>query len=145
MTRLGWLFVSLGIFSLVLAGVFLGQPDSPGWKGGGPSDFYNPQTVVSVAGIVVSVTAPGAKGLPELVYLTLQTEKEKIVIFLGPSVAIDKLPVKINTLDKIQVTGSKTIWEGQPMIIAAEVKKGDHVLKLREPDGVPVWSGRGRK
>jgi len=30
---------------------------------------------------------------------------------------------------------------GQPAVIAAEVKKGDIVLKLRDDNGIPVWSG----
>jgi hypothetical protein len=28
------------------------------------------------------------------------------------------------------------------MLIAAEVKRGDTTLKLREPDGTPVWRTR---
>ena len=82
--------------------------------------------------------------MPYLAYLTLRTEKEKIKVFLGPSLYVDQLPVKIKELDRIQVTGSKITWEGKPVILAAEVKKADQVLKLREPNGTPVWSGRGR-
>ena len=83
--------------------------------------------------------------MPYLAYLTLRTEKEKIKVFLGPSLYVDKLPVQIKVLDKIQVTGSKITWKGKPVILAAEVKKGDQVLKLREPNGTPVWSGHKRK
>jgi hypothetical protein len=75
----------------------------------------------------------------------LQTEGGKITVFLGPNLHVDKLPVKINELDRIQVTGSKITWEGNPVILAAEVKKGDQVLKLREPNGTPVWTGRSRQ
>lgn len=88
---------------------------------------------------------PVNPGLPYLAYLTLQTGEGKIAIFLGPSLYIDKLPVHIKVLDKIQVTGSKFMWEGSPVIIAAEVKKGDTALKLRDPNGVPVWSGHSDK
>jgi hypothetical protein len=31
---------------------------------------------------------------------------------------------------------------GAPTIIAAEIKKGDSVIILRDENGVPVWSGR---
>ncbi len=36
--------------------------------------------------------------------------------------------------------------EGKPALIAAEVKKGNEVMKLRDANGVPAWSGgrRGR-
>ena len=34
--------------------------------------------------------------------------------------------------DKVEVTGSRITYEGKPTIIAAEVKKGGQVLKLRD-------------
>ena len=30
---------------------------------------------------------------------------------------------------------------GKPVIIVTEVKKGDTVMKLRDDNGIPVWSG----
>ena len=102
--------------------------------------------MVTVAGTVISKTPPQVKqGLPYLVYLTLQTTGGKTTIFLGPSLYIDKLPVQIKVLDRIQVTGSRITWEGSPVILAAEVKRGKDILKLRDQNGVPVWSGHGDK
>ena len=145
MTSLYRFLVGLGILTLVVAGGAWGQTEARDGSGGGPSSLYDPQTVTTVSGVVVSLTPPqGEAGLPYLVYLTLRTETEKIKVFLGPSLYVDKLPVKINVLDKIQVTGSRITWESKPVILAAEVKKGDQVLKLRETNGTPVWSGRGR-
>lgn len=145
MTRLYRLLVGLSILSLLWAGVSWGQTGPRKGQGGGPSNLYDPQTVTTITGVVVSLTPPQAEaGLPYLAYLTLRTETGKIKVFLGPSLYVDKLPVKINVLDKIQVTGSRVTWEGKPVILAAEVKKADQVLKLRETDGTPVWGGRGR-
>ncbi|MFZ5447381.1 MAG: hypothetical protein ACOZFS_01935 [Thermodesulfobacteriota bacterium] len=137
------LLVVLSLLSLALATSSWGQAGPK--TGGGPSGLYNPDTVVTVSGIVIAKTPPATqKGLPRLIYLTLKTETDKVTIFLGPDLYVDKLPVQVNNLDKIQVTGSKITWEGQPVILAAEIKKGDQVLKLREPDGTPFWSGRGK-
>jgi hypothetical protein len=145
MTRLFCLLVGLSILTLVAAGAAWGQTGPRDEPGGGPSSLYDPQTVTTISGVVVSLTPPQSEaGLPYLAYLTLRTEKDKIKVFLGPSLYVDKLPVKINVLDKIQVTGSKITWEGKPVILAVEVKKGDQVLKFRETNGTPVWSGRGR-
>ena len=145
MNRLPRLFVGLSILILVLAGVAWGQTGPREGKGGESGGQYNPQTVVTVAGIVVSKTRPAVQqGLPYLVYLTLETEAGPIAVFLGPSLFVDQLPVQIKALDRIQVTGSKVMWGGKTVILAAEVKKGDQVLKLRDPNGVPIWSGRGR-
>jgi hypothetical protein len=142
MTRTIRLIAGLSLLSLVLAASSWGQSGPK--TGGGPSSLYNPDTVVTVSGIVISKTQPSAKGLPQLVYLILKAETGKITIFLGPDLYVDKLPVQIQNLDNIQVTGSKISWEGKPVILAAEIKKGDQFLKLREPNGVPVWSGQGR-
>jgi hypothetical protein len=49
--------------------------------------------------------------------------------------------VKIEPKDKVEVTGSRITFDGKPAIIAAEVKKGDEALKLRDDNGFPVWSG----
>ena len=146
MTKRHRLLVNLIILGLMLGGVSWGQTVPQEGKDSGPGGLYDPQTLVTVAGTVVSTTpAPVKPGLPYLVYLTMQTGKGKLTIFLGPSHYVDKLPVQIKVLDKIQVTGSKVMWEGSRVILAAEVKKGDKVQKLRDPDGVPVWSGRGHK
>ncbi len=143
MTKRLQILVSLMILCLVLTGESWGQTAS-GMKGGGPGNLYNPQTVVTVAGTVVSKTpSQGKQGLPYLVYLTLQTAGGKITIFLGPSLYVDKLLAPIKVLDRIEVTGSKITWEGSPVILAAEVKKGDTIIKLRDPNGVPAWSGKG--
>ena len=145
MTSLYRLLVGLSMLTLVVAGVAWGQTGPRDGPGGGPSGLYDPQTVTTISGVVVSLTPPqGEAGMPYLAYLTLRTETGKIKVFLGPSLYVNKLPVKINVLDKIQVTGSKITWEGKPVILAAEVKKGEQVLKLRETNGTPVWSGRGR-
>jgi hypothetical protein len=127
--------VGASLLALVLA--------TPCWAQSGPSSLYNPESVVTVSGIVIAKTQPTAKGLPQLVYLNLKTEAGKITIFLGPDFYVDKLPIQVKILDKIQVTGSKISYEGQPVILAAEIKNGDQILKLREPNGAPVWSGRG--
>ena len=43
--------------------------------------------------------------------------------------------------DLVVVKGSRVTFAGNPAIIAAEVKKGDAVLKLRDENGFPAWAG----
>ena len=146
MNSLHRLLVGLSILTLVLAGVSWGQTGPREGKGAESGGQYNPRTVVTVSGVVVNKTPASVKqGLPYLVYLTLQTEEGQIAVFLGPNLYVDQLTVKIYTLDRIQVTGSKVMWGGKTVILAAEVKKGDQVVKVRDRNGVPVWSGRGRE
>lgn len=134
MKRLG-LLAFVVIFGLTLAFSSLAQ--GPG------SQMYNPQTVETISGLVVSVAPVAPKGgLPERVHLTLKTDKETIPVFLGPSSFIDQAGMKITALDQLQVTGSRIMLQEKPAIIAAEVKKGDQVLKLRDEEGTPLWGGR---
>ncbi|WP_421656575.1 hypothetical protein [Leptothermofonsia sp. ETS-13] len=47
--------------------------------------------------------------------------------------------------DAIEVRGSRITFDGQPILIAAEVKKGDQVLTWRDDAGIPVWAGWRRQ
>jgi hypothetical protein len=145
MNRAYRLLVGLSLVSLVLAGSAWGQSVPPGMKGGRSVSHYNPQTVVTVSGVVVSVTAPSVEqGFPYLVYLTLRTGKGVTTVYLAPNIYVNKLPGKIKELDRIQVTGSKVTWEGKPLILAAQIKKGNQILRFRRPDGVAYWRGHRR-
>jgi hypothetical protein len=108
--------------------------------------MYDPKTVQTVTGEVVSVkTFTPTNGMSSGVHLQLKTEKETISIHLGPSWYLDNQDVQIKAKDKIEVTGSRITFDGKPAIIAAEVKKGDDVLKLRDENGFPRWAGWRRR
>ena len=106
---------------------------------------YNPKTVETIEGKVLSVektTPPKNRGYGA--HLTLQTDKETIAVHLGPAWYMEKQTPKIEANDRIIVTGSRVTIDGKPAIIAAEVKKGNDILKLRDENGIPAWS-RGRR
>jgi hypothetical protein len=105
---------------------------------------YDPKTVETVEGKVLSVEKTPSKGRGYGVHLTLQTEKETISVHLGPGWYLEKQTPHIEANDTITVTGSRVTIDGKPVIIAAQVKKGNEVLKLRDDNGVPAWS-RGRR
>jgi len=125
--------------------VFAAPPGrgSGGWgMGGAYQRMYNPATVESVSGEVISVTqATPRKGMGAGVHLQLKTDKETIPVHLGPAWYIDRLDDRIAKGDRIEVKGSRVTVAGKQVIIAAEVKKGDAVLKLRDDSGIPVWAG----
>lgn len=104
---------------------------------------YDPKTVETVQGKVLSVEKTPSKGRDYGVHLTLQTEKETISVHLGPGWYIDKQTPKIEANDTISVTGSRVTLGGKPAIIAAQLKKGNEVLKLRDENGIPAWRRAG--
>jgi hypothetical protein len=77
--------------------------------------------------------------------MNVKTDKETISVHLGPSWYLENQDVKIEPKDRVEVKGSRVTFAGNPAMIAAEVKKGDEVLKLRDDNGFPVWSGWRRR
>ncbi|MCX7914132.1 MAG: hypothetical protein N2511_06060 [Thermodesulfovibrionales bacterium] len=118
---------------------------SGGW--GVNSQFqrmYDPTKVETISGKVLSTdrTVPNIKGITTPgIHLQLKTEKETITVHLGPAWYIERQDIKIGVGDSIEVKGSPVSIEGQPAIIAAEVRKDDKVLILRDSTGFPVWAG----
>ncbi|MEW6162556.1 MAG: DNA-binding protein [Nitrospirota bacterium] len=129
--------------SLVFAQQWKGWRGSGKWGMGTPYQrMYNPATVETISGVVESVDKiTPMKRMSYGVHLMLKTDKETISVHLGPGWYIERLDTKIEKGDKIDVKGSRVTMMGNPAIIAAELKKGDSVLVLRDSAGIPVWSG----
>lgn len=66
-----------------------------------------------------------------------------MAVRLGPDFYVDAQSIKLAKGDEIEVKGARTTFYGQPVIIAQEVRRGDQVLALRDPNGVPLWHGQG--
>ena len=142
----------LGIVAFITGvGVFgastgLAQPGPGGAAGPSPgARSYNAATVETVTGVVQRIDQAKGKawGQGYGIHLLLKTDKEEIAVHLGPGWYVEKQPLKIAPHDQIEVRGSRITYEGKPAIIAAEVKKGDQVLKLRDAAGIPAWRGQG--
>lgn len=150
----------IGMFGLLVLGMFFVTAESfaqrgPAmmWRGSGgwgPGTQYNrmydPKSVETISGEVTSVDRiTPAKGMVGGVHMNVKTDKETISVHLGPGFYIENQDVKLVAKDKVEVKGSRISFGGKPAIIAAEVKKGDEVLKLRDDAGFPVWSGWRRR
>jgi hypothetical protein len=108
--------------------------------------MYDPKAVETVSGEVTSVDRiTPVKGMSGGVHMNVKTDKETISVHLGPGWYLENQDVKIEPKDKVEVRGAKATIAGKQAIIAAEVKKGDEVLKLRDDSGFPVWSGWRRR
>jgi len=106
---------------------------------------YDAKTVETISGKVLSIekTTP-AKRRGYWVDLMLQTGNETITVQLGPAWYIDKQTPRIEANDIITVNGSRVTMDGRPAIVAADITKGNELLKLRDGNGTPVWSPRNR-
>jgi len=122
---------------------------SGGWgPGSAYGRMYDAKTVDKVTGEVATVDSiTPMRGMSGGVHVALKTAQGEVSVHLGPQWYLENQDVKIEPGDRVEITGSRVTVEGKPTIIAAEVRKGDEVLQLRDAAGVPVWAGwrkRGR-
>jgi hypothetical protein len=118
-----------------------------GWGPGSPyGRMYDTNSVETIKGEVISVDRfPPRQGMSSGVHLQVKTATETISVHLGPSWYLDNQEPKVAAQDNIEVKGSRITFDGKPVIIAAEVTKGDKVLKLRDENGFPMWAGGRRR
>jgi hypothetical protein len=129
--------------SAALAGPWKGWRGSGAWGMGSQYQrMYNPATVETISGTVEAVDkVTPMKGMNSGIHVMLKTDKETIAIHLGPEWYVERLDTKIEKGDQIEVKGSRVTFAGKPAVIAAEVRKGDSALVLRDNAGIPAWAG----
>ncbi len=140
------IFLTAGLFSS--QSVF-GQPAMPEYQNNGPSadsqysPLYNTKTVEALLGTVVAVdkSTPRGRGRYYGVHIVLKTDKETIIVHLGPAWYLDAHGPTIRTGDKIEVVGSRVTIDNKPVVLAAEIRKGNQFLQLRTTGGIPLWGG----
>ena len=154
MKRLGTLIALIFILSVFLASESFAQRGM-GWKGSGGwrqgsryGRIYDSKTVETFSGEVISVEqVTPFRGMCNGVHLIVKRDKETVSVHLGPFWYIENQGIHIKPGDQVEITGSRVTIEGNPAVIAANVKIGDDTLKLRDENGIPAWSGwrRGRR
>jgi DNA/RNA endonuclease YhcR with UshA esterase domain len=105
---------------------------------------YDAKTVETIQGRVLSIektTLPKRRGY--WVDLMLQTGNGTIAVELGPAWFIDKHTPRIEANDTITVTGSRVTLDGRSTIVAADITRGNELLKLRDNNGVAFWPRTG--
>jgi hypothetical protein len=120
---------------------------SGGWGMGTPyQGMYDPAKLETLSGEVIGLeqTTPMRRMNPGLA-LVVKAGKETIPVHLGPTWYLERLDAKIAVGDQVEIKGVRTTLTGKPIVLAAEVKKGDKILVLRDGAGVPVWAGWGMR
>jgi hypothetical protein len=159
MKGINTLMVVVSMLSLSLTSVAYAQPGpgmgpgpgqgrmmmgrgSGGWgPQGSYGRMYNVQTITTIRGEVVSVDRiTPTRGMYQGVRLTVKTPDGLVAVHLGPSWYLEGQEIALVPKDMVEIVGSKITFENQPTILAAEVKKGDKTLVLRDQQGFPVWS-----
>lgn len=117
-----------------------------GWGHNSPYNrIFNPASIETLRGNIVKIDLiEPFPGMSKGVHLLLVTEKETIPVHVGPEWYLMKTGVKFQVGDNIIVKGSRVILN-TVIMIAAEITRGDHILKLRDDSGFPIWGGWRRR
>jgi len=124
---------------------YYGSPMRPAAGREGPSKkIFDSKTIKTISGQVIKVGQVPEPGLGMEMRLTVFIDKKEVLpVLLGPAFYIigseEADPFKIG--DQVTVSGSEVTVNGEPLMIAMTVKRGNQVLRLRDKDGNPEWIG----
>ena len=108
------------------------------------SQNYSVNTVETLKGQIIRIDKMSSGKNSSGIHLLLKTDKDSIAVHVGPEWYVAKQKVQLNVNDNIEVKGSRTMYNNKPAIIAAEIKKINSTLTLRDSKGFPLWSGRNK-
>ncbi len=136
----------IAVLAVVIAGLIAPSGAfAQGGAGRAYGRYYNPQTIETVSGRVLAIERVAGRGPFAGIHLTLKTRTGELSVHLGPSWYIDKQALRIAPHDTIEVTGSRVTYHGKVVLVAAEVRRGNETLMLRDAQGLPLWSRSRRR
>ncbi|HVA01441.1 MAG TPA: hypothetical protein VMV34_07280 [Terriglobia bacterium] len=144
MKTLHWVGLSAGLMVMTV----LALPVAYAQMGPGPGGrarMYNPATETTVKGTVEEVKTVAGRHGWHGTHLTLKTEDKTLDVHLGPESFLKEKGFSLAKGDRVEVIGSKVNYKGGEAIVAREVKKGGETLVLRDAQGIPKWSMKGRR
>ena len=102
--------------------------------------LYTPEKQEVISGEVISLEEP-VRGWCHAVHMKVQTEKGPVVVHLTSQKYITDKHNTLEPKDAVQIKGSRSRYGDEEVLIAAEVKKGNYILRLWDDNGDPVLSG----
>ena len=146
-TRHSWSWSSL-IAVLAIAGAAVAAPRGFGWRGGGGWDqrgaygrMFDARTVTVVRGTIESFAdITPIRGMGVGVHVMVRSGNNLYDVHLGPKWYLAAQDADLRVGDRVAVRGAMVRFHGAPAILAIDVRRGNDVLVLRDPDGTPRWS-----
>lgn len=119
------------------------------WRGSGGwgvglsyAGLFDPVTVRTLSGEVIRVVREvPAPGMAEGVVMTLRSRDETLTVHLGPLWFLERQDaLMLLPGDTLEVRGSLVSTVNGRFMVASELTRKGRVLRLRDPQGLPVWS-----
>jgi hypothetical protein len=114
---------------------------SDGWGVSGQyQQFFNTYNLQTVTGQITRIdTVTPLLDMAYGIMLIVKTDREEIPVHLGPAWFLIHQDMNLTAKDNVEVKGLRVSINGKTAIVAAEVRRGDRVLQLRDEDGLPYW------
>jgi len=133
--------------AMLVAGV-LAAPNASAQRGMGMGPMhYDLATETTISGTVdaVQTMQPPGRGMGGGggIHLVFNVSTGPIAVHVGPAAYVQSKSFTFEKGDALTVTGSKVTMNGEEVVIAREIVKGDQRLTLRDAKGFPLWAGRG--
>lgn len=132
---------------LAAAAIAAALATTPAFAQGGKGmgmHHYNKSTERTVTGVVEKVLTHQAKNGGTGLHLSFKAETGVLDVHVGPTNWLSSKKYEFAAGDTLTVTGSATQVNGADVFIAREIVKGGQTFTLRNADGFPLWSGRGK-
>jgi hypothetical protein len=108
-------------------------------KSAGPK--YDPATETTLNGVVDDVkevpnSFPGQTGL----HLMLKTDGGLLEVQVAPVSFLKDMEISFAKGEEVKIVGSKVTRNGNPLVLARDITRGNNEVVLRDKDGGPVWT-----
>ncbi len=115
-------------------------------RGGQRPPRYDQSTVTTVSGTIQSIdTLSGRGGMFHLIQIVVKDSAGSINASVGPTSYLDDQKVAFKVGDTVEVTGSKVQFNGNDVILSAQIKDNGKTVVLRDENGRPVWFRGGTR
>ena len=101
---------------------------------------FDPANQTTIQGIVDQVSEyecpiSGAIGS----HLTVKSGEGTTEVHLATSKFLKEYGINFAKGDSVQVTGTKTVFDGKPALLARQIIVGDRTYSFRDDKGIPLW------
>jgi hypothetical protein len=145
--------IKIGFLSIIILAITVSFADTAwlGWQGNPESykvpcqRLFNVNEIVTIEGNVEAIEHATPvwgpmRGPSYGLHLRIRTDENVRAVHIGPGWYMDKHKIAFHTKEKVKVTGSQVVFEGEDLIIAQEVVRDGNVLTIRDETGCPMWA-----
>ncbi len=107
-------------------------------KPAGPK--YDPATEVKIKGVIAEVKdfeCPVSGGIGA--HITLKAGDKNVLVHIALSKFLKDYEMSFAKGEEIEVLGSKVMMDGEEVILAREITRGQNTFMFRDNKGKPLW------